>query len=66
MNDTSSTRLLSAHKQQVETKFNLVQNSNLKLKLLFEGGKVQDYEEWPLTYKVYKYGVLNLLYSNGD
>ena len=32
----------------------------------FRGPKVSDYDEWPMQYKTYKYGMLNIDYCNGD
>ncbi|KAL4510071.1 hypothetical protein ABPG72_010264 [Tetrahymena utriculariae] len=61
-----STKLVIKDKNEIETKFNLVQNSNIKLKINFQGADINDTEEWPLTYKVYKYGVLQFNYINGD
>lgn len=46
--------------------FNLVQNSSIELVIKFEGPSSSNLDEWPLNYKVYKNGRLNIFYANGD
>ncbi|KRX10489.1 hypothetical protein PPERSA_08791 [Pseudocohnilembus persalinus] len=50
----------------VQTQFNLVPNSNLEIEIFFEGPETDDYEHWPMVEKEYKFGALNLFFSNGD
>ncbi|EGR30726.1 hypothetical protein IMG5_124930 [Ichthyophthirius multifiliis] len=58
--------LTPEHISYLQNKFNLVQNSNLSLKIEFQGPKANNYQEWPLTYKTYKFGKLQILFENGD
>lgn len=50
----------------VQTSFNLVPTSNIQIKIALKGTDIHNYEEWPLTFKNYKFGRLTFNYSNGD
>ena len=49
-----------------QTAFNLSENSNLVLEILFTPGKPTNHEDWPLARKLYKEGKIKLSYANGD
>lgn len=53
-------------KTEIAKTFNLVTDSHVELTLQFEGFKPNDPANWPLTYKVYHHGSINIFYANGD
>ena len=62
--DLASTQTLL--KKTLLTQFNLVPTSLIELTIGFEGPSIKDQVEWPLTFKNYKFGELNIQFSNGD
>ena len=38
----------------------------IELKIKLQGPSVNNFDEWPMSYKVYKKGALNVYFANGD
>ncbi|CAD8087121.1 unnamed protein product [Paramecium primaurelia] len=53
-------------KTEIAKTFNLVTDSHVELLVKFEGYQPNDPVNWPLTYKVYHHGSINIYYANGD
>ncbi|CAK73929.1 unnamed protein product (macronuclear) [Paramecium tetraurelia] len=53
-------------KTEIAKTFNLVTDSHVELLVKFDGYQPNDPVNWPLTYKVYHHGSINIFYANGD
>lgn len=53
-------------KTEINKTFNLVTDTHVELSIKFDGYLPTDPVNWPLTYKVYHHGSINIFYANGD